>query len=110
MSNASFELSFSFFFLSGREEDAQDPSFRSWLSSFLRPQKTPYLPKPILSDNDLSVSYITLQGFVGCVFGGIDGSLTYLKSYGIPQTVPVGPPQVQVNGTCKDPNIDLSVS
>ena len=49
---------------------------------------------------DLSVSYITLTGFARCFIYGIDGSETYLISYGIPQTVPVGPPQVQVNGTC----------
>ncbi|MCJ1451121.1 hypothetical protein MMC28_001456 [Mycoblastus sanguinarius] len=52
----------------------------------------------------LSVSYITVQGFAGCVFYGIDGSKTSVTSWTIPQTVPVGPPQTLVNGTCRDPN------
>lgn len=52
------------------------------------------------TDNDLSISSITLFGFAQCFIYGIDGSSTYLKSYGNPVVAQVGPPQTQVNGTC----------
>ena len=49
---------------------------------------------------ELSVSYITLTGFALCWLSGVDGSVTQILSYGEPETKTVGPPQVQVNGTC----------
>lgn len=46
---------------------------------------------------EISVSHITLFGAGQCTIDGVDGSKTTVR---ISQTVDVGPPQVQVSGTC----------
>ena len=48
--------------------------------------------------NDLSVSKIASLGGATCAFDGVDGSHTVLVGA---QTVDVGPPQVQVSGSCR---------
>ncbi|KAL2044814.1 hypothetical protein N7G274_002589 [Stereocaulon virgatum] len=48
--------------------------------------------------NPLSVTSITSAGGATCTFYGIDGSQTVVVGA---QTVPVGPPQTQVSGSCR---------
>ncbi|KAK0105056.1 hypothetical protein ONS95_004578 [Cadophora gregata] len=48
--------------------------------------------------NNLSVSKIGSLGGATCAFDGVDGSYTILVGA---QTVDVGPPRVQVSGSCR---------
>ena len=51
----------------------------------------------LITANPLSISYIESAGGATCTFFGIDGSQTTVVGA---QTVPVGPPQTQVSGSC----------
>ncbi|KAJ5698532.1 hypothetical protein N7462_000537 [Penicillium macrosclerotiorum] len=49
-------------------------------------------------DNALSISHIEVDASgVSCTFGGIDNSVTSITG---PNTVDVGPPQTQIQGSC----------